>query len=421
MGRLAVNRILAAALVIMVLCVPVVDAHAVLARSEPMPGQRIAAAPTEAWIEFNEEVEPTQTRLAVYTKVNRTQVSDPNTLETSSTGARIALIPGLGEGTYVAEWQALSTVDGHTSSGAWAFGVGEGAVIEPPASTQLAIPWASAAAKSLSFVGLALMGGFFAYRFWILGAPAPSWATRTAILGALLHASGLLALLVFEAGNAKMGLSQYLGATSFGRGLAVRLLLAAALPFALRFDARAPQGRRVIAPITFVAALAMGAFYSHAAAVSPLRILGTLVDGFHVAAAVAWAGGLLYLFRTLASTDTPIAASVHASRRFSLLAQASVAILAVTGVLMGLAIVGMPDASFFAAWQDPYRFVLLYKVGLAFLMIGLGAVNHFAFIRRLHQPGVSSSYLFRANVRREFLNGLLILLLAGLLTTLAPS
>ncbi len=412
-------------LILVLLALPAVDAHAVLERAQPAPGSRLLAGPTEVWIAFNERVEPGSIRLAVYQGGNRTDLSLPSSLETSQTGARVRLPTNVSKGSYVAEWEALSQVDGHTSSGAWAFGVGEEAVVVTPDVPTTPIHWWSAAGKALIFLGFAFVGGFLAFQLWIWRVgPAylPPWMSKIALTGAVFVVLGLLTLLFSESATNGQDPLNFGLETAFGRGLLWRILLAVSMIAAIMLD-RKTANRLSVTAVLFLASIVIAAYFSHAAALSPIRWLGTAVDTFHLVAATAWAGGLVYLFGSIrrASSSTPDPTVLQASLRFSTLAQGAIVVLTVSGLVMLLFVLGPIDAQLWEKVRTRYGMILAYKVALAVLMMGLGAVNHFFFVRKMSRPGaLLPADLFHANVRREAVNGVLVLLVAALLTTLAP-
>ena len=94
----------------------------------------------------------------------------------------------------------------------------------------------------------------------------------------------------------------------------------------------------------------------------------------HVLAAGAWPGGLLPLGLLLARARrdaTLLPAAVTVARRFSRLSVVAVGLLAFSGVLSGMGMVG----SLAALWSSTYGWLLLCKAALFAAMIGLGAVN----------------------------------------------
>ena len=140
----------------------------------------------------------------------------------------------------------------------------------------------------------------------------------------------------------------------------------------------------------------------------------------HVLAAGTWPGGLLPLLLLLAWAQRDAAllpAAVTITRRFSRLSVVAVGILAFSGVLNGVGMIG----TLAALWSSRYGQLVLCKVGLFAAMICLGAVN-----RRLVQrqpdgadPAQTVHRLWR-NVAWECALAVGVLLATEALATSAP-
>jgi len=139
------------------------SAHALLDRSEPAAGSQVEAAPPDVVLHFTEQPDTGLSTVHVLDR-NGTAVesagvrSDPSDAQT----LRIA-IPKLDAGTYTVTRRTTSAVDGHTTAGAFAFGVGE-----PPAAgnsvttTAPSTPPESSlgiAGRTALYAGLALLAG----------------------------------------------------------------------------------------------------------------------------------------------------------------------------------------------------------------------------------------------------------------------
>src|SRR5512137_3131475 len=103
----------------------VVLAHADLTRSDPEENAVLDVAPTQVTIEFTEAVEPRLSKIEVLyddgsvadnNDTTRDPV-DPKVLHVSLKDSR--------EGTYIVSWRALSEADGHVTSGAFVYSVGQ--------------------------------------------------------------------------------------------------------------------------------------------------------------------------------------------------------------------------------------------------------------------------------------------------------
>ena len=144
------------------------------------------------------------------------------------------------------------------------------------------------------------------------------------------------------------------------------------------------------------------------------------VDIIHVLAAGAWPGGLLPLLLLLARVRMDAAmlpAAVTITRRFSRLGVMAVGLLAFSGALNGVGLIGTPAA----LWSSGYGRLVLSKVALFGAMIGLGAVNRRLVRRQLNSadPAQTVRGLWR-NVAWECVLAAGVLLATEALATSAP-
>lgn len=102
-------------------------AHGVLIRSDPAPNTSVSAPPRQVILWFSEPVDSGLSSVAV---VDRTGKRSSGRAAVSRDGRQITVaLDDLGQGLYTVKWRVLSTVDGHTTSGAFAFAVGEAAPV----------------------------------------------------------------------------------------------------------------------------------------------------------------------------------------------------------------------------------------------------------------------------------------------------
>jgi copper transport protein len=152
------------------------------------------------------------------------------------------------------------------------------------------------------------------------------------------------------------------------------------------YVARRPEGRR----LALLAAAAAAALFVHAQAghaenQSPLRLLNVADQWLHMLAAAVWVGGLVWLLFGLRDLRGPERAS--AVRRFSQLALASVALLAVTGVLRAVPEVG----SFGALVSTAFGVTLLVKTGLFAVLMALAWRNRYRLVPRIVRSASAAS------------------------------
>ncbi|CCE01977.1 copper resistance CopC family protein [Bradyrhizobium sp. STM 3809] len=97
------------------------QAHAMLDRSEPKVGNKVAAPPREVTLWFTQKLEPAFSRITV-TNATGDRV-DTGKTRVSGSQMSVSLRAG-GAGTYRVNWHVLST-DSHTTEGDFSFQVGD--------------------------------------------------------------------------------------------------------------------------------------------------------------------------------------------------------------------------------------------------------------------------------------------------------
>jgi copper transport protein len=412
-----------------ILAVPLADAHGVPLNTFPFTSDHFSQSPPEVWADFSETPDPQASWLQVLDRGLHNVVAGEVRVQGNRMSA--SLLPHLPDGGYRVEWGATSIFDGHLQHGSWTFGVGNVSAFEADSLAAQPVPSASlsglvVAGKGIAFVGLAMVCGAVATRAYVV--PRRAWPAlggrlaRFEVAGALLHAAGL-ALFLAGQGTAQGGVLAYAGGTLFGRGLLLRLGLAMALlGWLLRPRARSGRWGRPIDLALAGTMLAAAGLFSHTAALLHPFPLGAAVDAVHLAAVMAWTGGLACL-ALLLGAGADAEALAESSQRFSRMATACVAVLSVTGIAMLAALLGVDVRAWPLRLQTPYGALLGAKVLLAAAMMALGALNRIAFVsgrapRRIADPAPRAR--FRRGLAREALVGLAVFLLATGVTNLPP-
>jgi putative copper resistance protein D len=216
-------------------------------------------------------------------------------------------------------------------------------------------------------------------------------------------------------------LAQVLAQTEFGRVFVVRLGLAVALGLLLAAFARTT--RHGLRPGIALALLAVAAGYAgalawagHAAAGEDIdRDVELFADVVHVLGAGAWLGalpGFVFLLRAEAVTE-----ALTATRRFSALGMACVALLAASGTANAWFLVGDVPALI----GTRYGHLLLVKLGLFGAMLALAMANRWYLTARLAEGDVQAPRLLRRNAIAEVVLGLGILAVVGFLGITPPA
>jgi copper transport protein len=467
-------------------------AHANLVQSTPAVGASLDASPPSLTLDFSEELDPGFSRIQLMDSQNQVIEPGPGEIDPAAPRTLRLILPDLPQGGYTAIWRVRSAVDGHITEGSLPFGVGvaaaSGSLVPPlgtpdPATVPPPLPDTLARWLNLLAATIALGGIPFGLLVWrpayrrttnderqadkptssqepgagnsslspplpVSPSPNDRWSaaddTMTGFLRRMIRFGGLLFLLTNlfflaaqAAAAADVPLTQAFGAPLLqlmrGRsgllGLARIALVFQLVVLAWRLP---PAGRGaarlwwIVLAIAAVALLTLS-LTSHAAA-DPAAAIAVPADYLHLAAAVAWLGGLIpFLYGALLARRAPERAVPLAilTPRFSWLTAPCVAILTLTGIYQYLLHVERLDL--LAA--TTYGRALLVKLGLFVLLLLLGGLNLFVLSRRLRSAGNhpstnSGQRLARAfgrSVRAELVFGALILLAAGAMTSVAPS
>ena len=255
-------------------------------------------------------------------------------------------------------------------------------------------PWAHWLCRNAQTSAAVLLAGTAALRLLAWGTGVQSyprwnrlaWTSWSVLLGAAALQLGLTAadmsgLPLAQACSGEV-LGNVLGSTLFGAVWKVRMcLLAAALVIGGCMGATPRNGGRThasavleVAAAFLAAALLTTLVWSGHAHASNKHAWLLPVDLFHVVAAGAWPGGLLPLALLLAQTRRHpdlVLPALRVTRRFSRLSVAAVIILALSGLLNSIGLVGTLSA----LWPSVYGRLILCKAALFVGMVGLGAVN----------------------------------------------
>ncbi len=432
-------------------------AHAVLVSADPAPNAVLDTAPTQVRILLTEPVAPAFSRIAVFDQSGG-QVDNGDLKPDGDDGtALVVTLPPLPNGTYLVSWEVLSTVDGHTSSGSFPFGVGVTQLASAPgpvsSTAQRPTPFSTGARWS-NLTGLAVLLGLLTFRLFVWN-PAfkgvkPDEADerldlefgraslKVGIAGGVLVGLGLILTLIAQAARINLlsfdNLIIWLG-TQFGSLWLVRFWVTVAVGFVIAdLYVGLGEGRRGLRGWEWWAGLAAligltltTALVSHSAALAQDREPAIAADIVHIVAAGIWVGGLLQLALGLwmgrsLPADSRAWLNLTLSLNFSALAAGAVGALLVSGGYLAWQHIG----SWTALFGTAYGLTLLAKLALALPAFGIAAINLLIVKPRLNaaldQPNAASSLTLQRRfgrlVRAEGVVALLVLAVAGLLTDL---
>ena len=357
--------------------VSVASAHADLLESRPAANSVLAAAPTEIVLTFTEGVRPTVDAIRlVDSDGTAVDVGDVNQTDGRDT-LTVAIPDTLDNGTYVVAWRAVS-VDSHPISGALLFSVGEVEATDP-ALVENVLNTTDAGAPNgewirigrvLSFLGLGL--GLGSGGVIVLCAPALLTSRRTATVlstGVGFVVAGTALMISAQAAAIGQSWTDWTSVldTPFGRWWLLRLIGAAIGGVAITFRGRllTSRPRRWLAALGVFALLGVAAAGGHAISGRAVPV-GFVVSVGHLAALSMWVGGLAVLLLV-----APLRSFWAIAGRFSPVALASVATLAVTGIVNGWRQMGTLDGF----TDSTYGRALLTKLVVVVIVMAIAAVS----------------------------------------------
>jgi copper transport protein len=463
MRRPLVTALLAG--IVLLLAASAASAHAVLRGSDPASGASLPKAPEKVTLTFTEPPDLTLSSIHVLD-------STGNAVERGKAagvpGNRLALAVPLGQlpnGAYTVSWRAVSSTDGHLTTGSFAFGIGVQAPAaatsgSPAPATPPPSPLGVAGRWMLDWGLILLVGGVASSLLVFRGrAAAPPVRLLWGTLG--LAAVGLIAMIVAERSRVGVSFGELLGSSAGGK-LVSQAAVLAVTAVVLAAVARWPGRRELLALLgaggaaTMLVHVAGGHAAGDGGSLAPLNLL---VQWLHLLGVGVWVGGFLWLLLGLrerraagpergngggvlggdgpprppagggggAAAAAPVATAVAVAtepgddrvasvRRFSNLATVALAVVVLTGLTRALVEVG----SWHALVSTGFGRTLLVKGGLVAALVALGAVNRFRIVPALRAGRAKLSTL-GSTVRAELIIAIPIVLATALLGELAPA
>ncbi|MEV2194176.1 copper resistance protein CopC [Streptomyces phaeochromogenes] len=362
------------------------SAHTELVRSTPKDGTELGKAPAHLTLTFDEPVELSDVRVMTLDgdrlPVSRAPRGGGDTVR----AALPDVAPKSGE--LALTWSVVDEEDGHASSGRLTFGIGTAAASSPAAQDRgdEAVPAPSpsvrhglVAARWAGYLSLALFIGGIAFvaLLWPRGAGEPR-ARAMLVLAWTVGLLSTVASLGLQGAYAELGgirdalsASVYANVLATGPGLALAArgllwVLAAVVLSALLQGG----GRTARSPGWRVGALAVSLGLLRATGMTGHNSEGTqptwgaLADLVHLLGASLWIGGLAMLAVAVLPRRDPDELALVVPG-YSKLAGASVAAIAVAGLVLAWQVVGSYDALL----HTSYGQLLLVKTGALALVL----------------------------------------------------
>jgi copper transport protein len=384
-------------------------AHPITTDSSPTAFEGVRSPPKEVNVFFSEPIEFSYSKISVIGPDGaRVDNNDPYNVEGDTASLGVTLKPDLPDGVYTVSTTVLSAVDGHVVPGTFVFGIGT-----KPQQTgtgneqqQPILSPDNSAARFPGMVGQVMVVGaaFGTLWLWKPLARVP-WLSsaisqtrvaidrsmmRIMIMGvALVLASGI-AMIVVQAISINSGIPEAI-ATKFGNVWVARMLQSSILMgivFAVyrkaaKNNASPSRAEMYAILILGLAVLVTSSLIAHAAATSQITTM--VLDFFHNTAASIWIGGLILLGfaavpKILAIGDERIKASALSILipRFSTVVVTLLGISVITGPVLLFAL----ESDLSLTLASVYGQILAVKLGLAGVMVGMGAYSQFVVQKR---------------------------------------
>jgi copper transport protein len=326
------------------------QAHSGLVSSSPAQQAVLDEGPATATLKFNENVSPVAASFQLYDPAGtkrQLQVSGVDRVVT------VTLPGGLADGSYVLVWRVISA-DTHPIAGGLSFSVGEpggqaarASDVQPDDRT---VALVYLVAQIVAYLGLLAVVGLTLFEVLVLGATATVHRTRgrVLVLWALATVVGHAALLPLAALRGQgLPLDRLLDPALLTPTLrsAPALALALVVLGCVAMLLRPVLSGTLLAVVPAVgAALAVASVLpvGHARTTAPLAVsMGA--DVVHTLAGALWFGGVMGLgmfLRAAQRAGSPAPDAALTVRRFSGLAGLFVGALGVTGLVLGVLILG---------------------------------------------------------------------------------
>jgi copper transport protein len=367
----------------LVLIGPRAAAHAQYRASNPANGERLEEAPEAVTITWTEPPEPSFTKISVLDSSGQAyETGAPEVLPDDRYTARVP-VDDMPDGAYTVTWRTVSAADGHSSSGAFSFGLGveaQGITARTGFGETIATPSASALEiigrwglllGLVAVVGAGAVGGFVN--------PGSGAVARMAAAGALVAAAGGIAFAEAQRRAAETGFSQLLE-TDIGRSLLYRgifiVICIAASAWAYRAAGRLRAWLLWAASIAAGAAMLAHVEAGHASAITSWTWAAVGAQWIHFIAAGIWIGGLGALLLAMRGLEGEVRG--RAVKRFSVMAGIMLAAVVVTGVVRSITEID----SWSELFSSGYGRAVLIKVLLLCGLAGLGAINRYRNVPR---------------------------------------
>jgi copper transport protein len=408
--------------------IPKSYAHAFVIYSNPAPFTSLNAPPSQIEIDFVDPIDMRYSSIKVLDSNGKAvQNNDWHTTTNDHEKTVVTLPSDIPNGIYTVYTKVLDASDGHTTTNAFVFAIGEpipqnllNVKENVSFSDIVAIPHAIARYPSLVGQIMVVGAAFSSLWLWkpisrISGLRDAVESTRVKIdksmtkivlIGSIIILGGDVAMIAAEASAINAGLLETIN-TTFGNLWLIRLVFSLAL-FGISLILYLKQKRsNTILPksqvsILFgigIAVLVTTTLISHSAASG--KILPPIFDFVHNVVASLWIGSVIYLafvlmpkLKKMEDSNTSLSVLSIIIPRFSTIVVALLGIVVITGPSLLYSL----ENNLSITLGSIYGEILIIKLSLAGAMIGLGAFN-----QRIIQKKDISTTLTSSGRRSEIL------------------
>jgi copper transport protein len=398
------------------------SAHAVLKSSSPAANASVPTSPRRIVLTFSEAPDAKLSLVKVFGADGApvAGVTTPQPVAGDKLSLQVLPTAPLADGAYTVNYRAVSAVDGHVESGAFAFGVGAPAGKAVVVQLVHTSAWGNAlttAGRWLLYLALALLIGAASTGVFVYAGVLPRGGMP--VLRAAV-AAGVVALALLTWGEKLLvGAPSLLPLFQTREGqflLALGVALVFCVGAVVLADLWSPRWSLWIVGLTAAAAALVHVAAGHAASGSSVWFLNIPVQWVHLTAVGVWVGGLFWLLLGFRGRD-------HGERAaavgvFTRIATVTLVVVLATGLVRGVEEVGSIGALF----DTRYGVTLFVKVVLVAGLVGLGALNHFFWVPAVRgEGGEAHERRFRLNSRGELALVLAVLATTAVLSGLAPA
>jgi copper transport protein len=397
-------------------------AHSALESSDPAADSTVPTSPRHIVLTFSEAPDVKLSLVRVLDGAGATApgVSAPQAVPGDKRSLQVTPSTPLPDGTYTVNWRAVSAVDGHVESGAFAFGVGQAAGEVVVVDLLHTSPWAQALADAgrwLLYAALVVLIGAASTSLFVYDGELPPGGV-TGLKTVIAVAVVALGMLVW-AEKVLVGAPSLLPLFLTREGqhlLALGVALVLCIGAVVLVDLWPARWSLWVLGATGVAAVLVHVLAGHAASPSSVWLLNVVVQWAHMAAVGVWVGGLFWLVLGLRDRDHD--QRVAAVAAFTRIATMTLVVVLATGLARALVEVGSASALF----GTGYGQVLILKVALVAGLVALGALNHFFWVPAVRgDGGEPAERRFGLNSRGELAVALCVLAATAVLSGLAPA